>query len=176
MSFINIECSACKNVFKRQKHDVEKTVSTFGVYRCIGCKKASSVNIKNDPLYNHYAAAKQRCNYRTGAAFKNYGGRGVEFCWKDFESFKRDMCGTYFTGATLDRIDTNGNYCRENCRWATRHQQQQNTRRNIHTRESVAEIRKRYANGETQVSLAKEFGDSQGNISNIVLNKTWREE
>jgi hypothetical protein len=84
------------------------------------------------------------------------------------------MADSWFDGATLDRIDVNGDYCKENCRWATRIQQAHNQRKNIHTEQTVEIIRELYQSGTKQVELAKMFNDSQGNISNIINMRTWR--
>jgi len=86
-------------------------------------------------IYNSWDNMKQRCLNENRADFPNYGGRGITICdeWiNSFERFRDDMLPTYEAGLTLDRIDVNGNYCKENCRWATKKEQSVNTRRNRH--------------------------------------------
>lgn len=76
---------------------------------------------------------KQRClNPANVRDFPNYGGRGIVICdeWMSFDNFKKDMYDSWQSGLTLDRSDVNGNYCKENCRWATRKRQNNNTRAN----------------------------------------------
>lgn len=73
-----------------------------------------------------------RCNKPKNRSYHNYGGRGIKVCerWHDYLNFKEDMLPTFAPKLTLDRIDVNGNYCLENCRWATVKEQQNNKRTN----------------------------------------------
>ena len=81
--------------------------------------------------YHSWASMKQRCLNKKNSHYKNWGGRGIKICkrWMKFENFYKDM-GERLEGTTLDRIDNNKGYLKENCRWATAKEQLSNTRRN----------------------------------------------
>lgn len=93
-------------------------------------------------IHRIWASMKQRCMNPKCERYKSYGARGIKVCdrWKDsFVAFKNDMYESYLDhvekygekDTTLDRIDIDGNYCKENCRWATNIEQSLNKRRNI---------------------------------------------
>lgn len=81
-----------------------------------------------DAVYNTWRGVKKRCNAPKHDSYPRYGERGIVYDpkWETFEGFWEDMGGSYREGLTLDRIDTNGNYCKDNCRWATKTQQGRN--------------------------------------------------
>jgi len=82
--------------------------------------------------YSTWNAMKRRCSAKNPYAYKYYAGRGIKVCdrWLDsFENFYEDM-GEKPKGLSIDRINNDGDYCPENCKWATRAEQARNTRAN----------------------------------------------
>lgn len=80
--------------------------------------------------YNSWRAMRERCKNPKHRKYPNYGGRGIVVCkrWDDFRNFFEDMGGRP-EGMTLDRKDSNGNYCKENCKWSDVYEQRHNQRR-----------------------------------------------
>lgn len=80
------------------------------------------------PLYRIWSDMKQRCFNKKNAFYQSYGGRGITVCerWMKFENFYEDMIDGYMQGMQIGRIDNDGWYSKENCRWETAKQQQRN--------------------------------------------------
>ncbi len=95
------------------------------------------------PLYDVYHQMIGRCHTASHPRYADYGGRDINVCWKwrqDFWSFVEDM-GECPEGMWLDRIDNDGDYSPENCRWTTPHIS------NINRRTSGIEDRERDSKG-----------------------------
>lgn len=109
--------------------------------------------LSDSRIYRVYQGMKTRCTNPAAHNYDAYGARGIQVCtaWlESFETFVSDMGHPPTPYHSLDRVDTNGDYTPENCRWATR-EQQANNRRNTR--------RLAYAGVEKSVSdWAREFG------------------
>lgn len=106
---------------------------------CLKLEMVRNLNKKHDLSHTHFyyvwQAMKKRCCNPNNRAYADYGGRGIKVCeeWKEsFENFYRDMFESYIPGLTLERINANEGYSKDNCRWATSKEQMRNTRRNKH--------------------------------------------
>lgn len=118
---------------------VQGTSLKNGVSKSCGCKKSEnhfkSHGLHDTALYRKWASVKNRCFNRNDKMYKHYGERDITMCdeWKnDFKAFYNwSMKNGYKENLELDRIDNDGNYCPENCRYVTHQENLRNMKRTL---------------------------------------------
>lgn len=122
-------------------------------------------NMSATPEYDAWKHMLARCNNPNNKDFAHYGGRGIAVAYPTFEAFYADIGPRPASGYTVDRIDVNGNYTWNNCRWATRRTQGNNTRRTFNIT----------FNGRTQsiTEWAHEIGINRDTLRNRIKNYGW---
>jgi hypothetical protein len=117
--------------------------------------------------YNTWVNMKGRCLRPTHPKYDRYGARGITICddWMTSAGFKAwvEKSG-WKEGLSIDRINNDGDYCPENCRWVS---QSENSRKKRSTKisfEQAQDIRRRLDNGENAYDLASEFGVVHGTV------------
>lgn len=126
-----------------------------------------NVNSKFHRLYCIWKGMRSRCNNQNGQKYKDYGGRGIAVCeeWSEYVNFKNwALSNGYKDNLTIDRIDVNGNYEPNNCRWSDSFTQMNNMRTNTHIK---------YNNETYTISeLARKYNLKQGTLIRR-LNLGW---
>lgn len=126
--------------------------------------RSNKHGLSKHELYETWEQMIQRCTNPNHKSYSNYGDRGISFCptWKEFPQFLRDM-GERPKGMTLERKNNNKGYSKRNCKWATRTEQNSNTRRN--------RILKFKGENYTMKSFGEKFNVSAKMLSHYMTSK-----
>lgn len=173
----------CGNITYACKKDLAN-----GHKKSCGClKKVGPKPIHNDtnkPFYKTWCHLKERCNNKNCKAYPNYGGREIvhDPRWEKYENFKKDMSFKYIYAQlkyknkitkrnplSIERIDVNGNYCKENCIFIPRGNQNKNKRNNKKFKAISPEGKEYISNN--QAEFARQFNLKDKQISKCLLKQ-----
>jgi len=121
-----------------------------------------------EPIYAIWQSMKTRCFCKSNKRYHDYGGRGISICqeWLIFPEFRKwSLENGYKKGLSLDRIDNNGNYCPENCRWADSITQANNKRTNTIIEYKGIKL--------TEAQWAEKLGINIGTLSSRIHKLHW---
>ncbi len=186
-SYLPCKCDCGKEWEPRRDSIVSGRIVSCGCYRDEMTAKRMTTHGQSprkgrSGAYGTYCDMIQRCTNPKHCAFKHYGERGIKICdrWLDsFENFYEDM-GERPARKTLDRIENDKGYCKENCKWSTHKEQMRNTRGNhfvylFGERTLVADVAAKLGIPEHRVySRVSQFGVSHQEATDYYANKTPR--
>lgn len=164
----------CGGVVSTQGNDLRR-----GHTKSCGCLHREMVRNMNRShsesktrLYRIWKAMRKRCFCQGDYSYANYGGRGITVCAEWAESFEpfRDwaLANGYRDDLTIDRINVNGDYCPENCRWANGKTQARNRRNNA--------IMTAHGKTQTMAAWCEELGLSYSIVSQRKHKLNWSDE
>lgn len=133
----DVQCDFCGTPFRAFRLNLlsGSTQSCGCLARELSRRRLTTHGWSGSRTYGSWRAMIRRCEDPNNIGYKYYGGRSIRVCeqWRSsFQNFLMDM-GERLTGMTLDRINTDGNYGPENCRWATAKEQQATRRDRVHS-------------------------------------------
>ena len=174
------ECPECKNITKRTKTDGTRAKM------CSDCRYknmsgADSSSYKHGgkkcfpKIYKKWLGIKERCLNQRSKSYYRYGGRGINICdeWNIFETFKNwALNNGYKDGLTIDRVNNDGPYSPDNCRWVSLSENSKKKRTSKITDKDACDIRNMVSVGADRKAIAKEYSITYCTVCDIISGRT----
>tara|TARA_R110000868_G_scaffold257160_2_gene514264 strand:- start:144 stop:809 length:666 start_codon:yes stop_codon:yes gene_type:complete len=131
LTVVMVMCLNCFRITEIAKQNFDKHNRKQSTH-CLGCITETFHNLTGTRPYRIWQGLRNRVKATKGRDGKNYGARGisVDLRWESFEVFWEEMSPNYADDLTIERVDVNGPYCKENCTWISMFDQQSNKRNN----------------------------------------------
>lgn len=167
-SELSFQCQNCSKLLTVDRNKAAEFLRKNPIVLCSCCKKLTSSPTAVSS-YSSWYGLKRRCDCPNQTGYERYGGRGISYDpnWSTFEGFYMDMGDKPGPNYELDRINNNGNYCKDNCHWVTHAE-------NCRNRGGRRPTRMYTYNGKTLciADWAKEIGITPQSLQKR-LNKGW---
>jgi len=171
---LTLECPACGSHVVRHSFRCLKQRSCGCVNQHVTHGETRAGN--RTPLYQAWAALRNRCSNPKNGSYHRYGGRGIKVCkqWDSFIAFRNwAMSSGWKSGLVLDRKNNDGNYKPSNCRWLTLSQSGRNSslcKLGFNKAKAMRELNEA---GWSITRLAKLFGVVYATAKDVVINHSW---
>ncbi len=131
MTLVWVECLNCGHQYEMAEQNAMKH-NRKNQTHCYHCIKDTFHYMTGTRIWRIWMGLKARVKDPASPDYSNYGGRGIKLSsrWEDFQNFYEDMSPGYSDDLTIERINVNGDYCKENCTWVSAFDQQSNKRNN----------------------------------------------
>jgi len=146
---------------------------------CLPCAlRAKATHGKSShKIYRVWAGIKARCYIPSASNYQYYGGRGISMCdeWRNSSSsfFKWAEQNGFVEGLEIDRIDNDGNYCPENCRFVPHKENSRKSRKARATAETASAAKKLLSSGHGVINTASSLGLTYMSVWHIKNGDTW---
>lgn len=174
-NYLNVKCE-CGKIFEVRESNI-----ISGNTRSCGCVRIKH-RLTKDPIYSNYNQMMQRCYNKNNKNYNYCGKRGISVYkeWVDspekYILWVKENLGPKLSGFSIDRINNDGNYEPGNLRWATRHEQAQNTTLNVICGETACKIYTEYhtSKNKNQSELSRKYNCTKHTIYRIVHGHQWK--
>jgi hypothetical protein len=174
-----IAACECGKVTATNSFSVATGVSSCGCLRFGGPQRARKHGGKGTAEYIAWKSMRRRClNPANACDRKNYAGRGIVVCdrWNDYAAFLADMGPRPSPRHTIERVNNDRGYGPDNCKWATRLEQNRNKRNIVLNMHDAIDMVSLYAFGARPIDLARAFDVSPSAVHHVLAGSSWRLE